>query len=316
MSLVNPETWAMTRILRVEPVVNLFDKETRKRILAAAPSAVEMQPATYGAETGVFWSSSAFDTATIHFAVSLPSRFLLAVNHLDFGNNLRLTSEVTGLNDQYATFSRHAWGTTSHFGSGLSWLRYPVRDLDVQCGTFKTTDDHPWSDPKEVTTHTVLFSRKYEYPPRVVAWFHHIDTEQVKDLRVRVRAEDITRDGFILYVETWGDSILYTAAVSWLAHSVTRTDIATGTYSTESVRPRDSVALETVGNTSFEPAQFSAPPRVFMGLKSIHMAQEYNWRLDTLRATNVTRDGMTWHFDTWGDSVLYSAEAAFVAFEP
>ncbi len=63
----------------------------------------------------------------------------------------------------------------------------------------------------------VLFERPFSTPPVVQLGVVGVDSSKDHNLRVRVRAEDITANGFTIVVETWLHTQLWSVDVSWLA---------------------------------------------------------------------------------------------------
>jgi len=57
---------------------------------------------------------------------------------------------------------------------------------------------------------------------------------------------------------------------------------------------------------------FTSPPRVLLALNSFEIDRRYNLRVN-VRADSITRTGMTWHIDSWADTVLYAAGRSFIA---
>lgn len=63
----------------------------------------------------------------------------------------------------------------------------------------------------------VSFSRPFSAPPVVHVGIVGLDVSKDDNLRVRVRAVDITGTGFTLEAETWLHTRIWSVEVSWLA---------------------------------------------------------------------------------------------------
>jgi hypothetical protein len=63
----------------------------------------------------------------------------------------------------------------------------------------------------------VTFERHFSAPPVVHLGMVGLDSSKQDNLRVRVRAEDITARGFTIAIETWLHTQLWAVDVSWLA---------------------------------------------------------------------------------------------------
>jgi hypothetical protein len=63
----------------------------------------------------------------------------------------------------------------------------------------------------------VSFSRVFSAPPVVHVGIVGLDVSKEDNVRVRVRAVDITETGFTLRAETWLNTRIWSVEVSWLA---------------------------------------------------------------------------------------------------
>ena len=63
----------------------------------------------------------------------------------------------------------------------------------------------------------VVFERPFSAPPVVQLGVVGVDASKDHNLRLRVRAVDITANGFTIVVETWLHTQLWNVDVSWLA---------------------------------------------------------------------------------------------------
>ena len=63
----------------------------------------------------------------------------------------------------------------------------------------------------------VLFEHAFSAPPVVHVGIAGVDAGKDDNLRLRVRAEDITQAGFHVVVATWLHTQLWSVDVSWLA---------------------------------------------------------------------------------------------------
>jgi hypothetical protein len=69
-----------------------------------------------------------------------------------------------------------------------------------------------------IATAKVAFAKPYNTPPRVVCALGQVDwCNNGRNLRVNSWAANITTDGFIIYLETWGDTSMWSAVVRWTA---------------------------------------------------------------------------------------------------
>jgi hypothetical protein len=65
--------------------------------------------------------------------------------------------------------------------------------------------------------YAVAFEHAFSAPPVVHLGVVGVDAGKDDNLRVRVRAEDVTSGGFTIVSETWFNTRLWAVDVSWLA---------------------------------------------------------------------------------------------------
>jgi hypothetical protein len=75
----------------------------------------------------------------------------------------------------------------------------------------------PGTEGSRVSRLHVSFSRPFSAPPVVQVGIVGVDASNQDNLRVRVRALDITNAGFTLQAETWLNTKIWSVEVSWLA---------------------------------------------------------------------------------------------------
>ena len=321
-SLADPKNWAVTRVISVEPTINLLNDDLRRRTIAATPRRRDPPPPSYPqiVETGTLRSKRLANDnpRSIDFAHPAPSapQLLLGLRALDFDSskNLRINCIVDAVNPTSAKVNITSWHDSIHYGTCCSWLKIPRNDDDIQCGTYNIVDDHPWYKPQELTTYRVIFARPYATEPKVAAWFHKLELCNRTGYRAHVSVRDVTREGFTIHITAWFGAIIYAAAISWIALSPSRADITCGAYGTLDVKPSTPNSPHTSGWHAFSKSGFTSPPRLFLAISSLDFEKGRNVRFNDLCATKVTAEGFEWHLDTRDDSVMYSAAAAYVAF--
>jgi hypothetical protein len=75
----------------------------------------------------------------------------------------------------------------------------------------------PSIDPVRTFRYPVSFSRSFSAPPVVQVGIVGLDVSKDDNVRLRVRAIDITDSGFTLEAETWLNTKIWSVDVSWLA---------------------------------------------------------------------------------------------------
>ncbi len=75
----------------------------------------------------------------------------------------------------------------------------------------------PSGEIDRVFVHPVTFLRSFSGPPVVQVGIVGLDVSKDDNIRLRVRAVDITESGFTLRAETWLNTKIWSVDVSWLA---------------------------------------------------------------------------------------------------
>ena len=197
-------------------------------------------------------------------------------------------------------------------GGKAAWLRTLPDDPNIQTGRWTVGESYPkgsWLYPDNKGT--VKFARPFASKPKVILWISSFDFSKKYNWRLTAHVEDITADGFSLNVGPWGDSTLYKAEVTWIAHADIP-GIQSGRFSTEDVR-QSGWALQTSGTHTFA-QPFAKPPRVVAALSKFEYGCGRNITLAT--TTKVSEKGIEWNMNSSGDSHQYITGCSYVAFDP
>ncbi|KAG8883703.1 hypothetical protein FRB97_006014 [Tulasnella sp. 331] len=230
---------------------------------------------------------------------------------IDRNANVRIKSYWDSPTNTSIKVHLDAWADTILYSAGSTWLEVAENDRDFQHGVFSTNDDHPWNHPQMQTSRFITFAKPFAEPPKIVLWLKELDIDKTHNWRVKTYADGITRTGFMLHIDTWGDTILYTGTATWIAHPANRTNIASGTYNTMDVRPWDQPRVNNEGHMSYGKT-FEKNPLLLTALNWIDIGDDANLRIRAL-TSNPTRTGFTWNLDSWGDTTLFSAGASYLA---
>jgi hypothetical protein len=239
----------------------------------------------------------------------------MGLTELDVANsaNLRIAASSSGVAGTGFTASLNAWADTVLYSAGCTWLEVPPGDPDFQIGQFNTQDDHPWNQPKQQTSRRISFAPPYAGGvPNVVVWLNELDMANSANARVTAYVTDVDTQGFTVHIDTWADSTLYSGGITWIAYPADKSGVISGTFNTQDVRPWNQPRADTSATIAFPGGGFTAPPRVLVALNTLDVDHGANLRI-VASASDITAGGMTWHLDSWADTTLYSAGAAYIA---
>jgi hypothetical protein len=268
-------------------------------------------------EIGVFNTMSVYSPVAtvmdhqtiVNFSKPYPSppAFTVGLNFLDFDNsrNLRIRSLVEAVLSSQAVLNLQSWADTIQYASGVSWFLFPSEDKDFQSGSFTAKDAR--------VEKTITFDREYPSPPKVLVFFTTLDIDKSANCCVKTYASEVTTRSFKLNVEAWSNTKVSEGGISWIALPADKQGIATGTFSTEDVRPSNTLQPNTQSMVAFSPG-FVKPPKIFLALNMLNVDRATQTRV-RLSGSSISGEQMEWHIDSWGDTILYAAAATYIAID-
>jgi len=72
-------------------------------------------------------------------------------------------------------------------------------------------------DGRRVYEQNIYFEKPFSCPPVVKVSLAGFDISNAANARLRVRALEVQSEGFVLEVETWLNTIIWSVDVSWIA---------------------------------------------------------------------------------------------------
>lgn len=158
----------------------------------------------------------------------------------------------------------------------------------------------------------VTFTKTYSALPSLVVGLSELDLGSNDNIRIRSYASDVQKDRFRINVDSWENTKLFCGGCSWLEVEANDLDFQFGQYNTLEDHPWYEPRTYNSRYIAF-PRAYSTPPQVVVFFTTLDMNHDTHWHVKTF-ATNVTATGFTIHIETWDGSVLYSGEAAWVAY--
>lgn len=99
-----------------------------------------------------------------------------------------------------------------------------VSAQSVQSGSWAVTPATPGftldkNNGERTMTVDIDFDNPFDTKPNVFLSVTQIDADKDVNIRYKVEAMSISRDGFTLKIRTWADSKVYSISGFWLAHT-------------------------------------------------------------------------------------------------
>lgn len=89
--------------------------------------------------------------------------------------------------------------------------------LDDSLGDWTLLDEPADPSSPRVAKLRVSFDAPFSLPPVVHIGIVGMDVSKLDNTRLRTRAEDVTGAGFVVSVETWLNTQIWSVEISWLA---------------------------------------------------------------------------------------------------
>ena len=261
------------------------------------------QPRLENTKTEYFWKK-----------YPAPPRLPLGLTSLDVdcGHNIRINAGATDITQEKYTASLSAWADTILYSASLTYLELGPGFEYLQTGTFNTQEVGRWQDHAPKNSKRINFAQPFQgQPPNIICWLTTVDMDMGHNWRCKTYATDIDTNGFTVHIDTWADTIMYQAGMTWLAYPANQPNTASGSFSTEDVRPWQNPQLENTATVNFGKS-FGKTPKLAMALSGFDYDHSKNLRL-RLSTSSVTPSAMTWHLQAWADSVMYMACASYFA---
>lgn len=152
---------------------------------------------------------------------SAPPQVVVWLNKLGMGN---------AVNERFKIFATHitATGFTLHIDTWgdpmplldscrATWVACTAGKAKVFTGTFNTQDMRPANKPQLYNSGYINFGNTFDAPPRVYMALNSLDVDCKKNLRVIVKASHVSAHGMLWHIDSYSDTILYSAGASFIA---------------------------------------------------------------------------------------------------
>ncbi|KAL8748357.1 MAG: hypothetical protein Q9184_007362, partial [Pyrenodesmia sp. 2 TL-2023] len=178
---------------------------------------------------------SAVNKTTKRFWKQYPTapRVPIGLTSLDIGHNqnIRIAATVANITREEFSTSLNAWADTVLYSASLTYIEAGPGFEYLQTGTFHTTEVGKWQDHKAQKSKRINFSQPFQgQPPKVILCLTSVDMNKDKNWRIKSYATDIDSKGFTVHIDSWADTIMYQAGLTWIAYPANQPNVASGTF--------------------------------------------------------------------------------------
>ncbi|KIW12685.1 hypothetical protein PV08_09963 [Exophiala spinifera] len=124
----------------------------------------------------------------------------------------KIAASVSRLTAENFVVNVDAWADTALYSGGATWVEFDDGDNDYQPDTYTVQGQSP------VNKSHVTFEHPYEGKPEVIVWLSGLTTSKDRNTRVHAYAENVTSEGFDIFIKTWADSIVFSVTATWIAY--------------------------------------------------------------------------------------------------
>jgi len=195
-----------------------------------------------------------------------------------------------------------------------NWMAIDTDDPDIQFGYASTTNLTivPSQEQYSEYVGSVNFQRPFRLPPKVAIFLNDFDLTKGAVPRIAATVSKITTSGFYLKVESWKQTQIHSAGVTWIAHSSDRADISSGTIDTTEVRSWH-LQKRTTGSAGFSGMNCKIPPRVFIGFQKL--CTDHNPPLHVrVNVEGISTISFKWVIEGLEECQIYTASADYILF--
>lgn len=186
-----------------------------------------------------------------------------------------------------------------------------------QTGRFSTPTILTTSKRLHQNPRNILVSKPDEHspPPKIAVGLSSLNVGAGSNVRIRTSADNIGIEDFFLHVDTWGDTKFDYAACNWL-ETPYGSCFQIGSFNTMERRPWNALnpPAETEADVKFKDS-FNVIPKIVVWLNWIDTNKAHDTSVKAY-ATDITVSGFKIHVDTWGDCIMSSGGASWIAYPP
>lgn len=179
-------------------------------------------------------------------------------------------------------------------------------------GFFATSEVSTTSKDRRISRTIAFYNGQYSPAPFVRTGLNavNVDAKPGDNIRLSASIENVTADSMDIAAETWSNSILNEATLTWLEHKEDAKDIQTGWWQAGMGANGYPVFAN---NRIFFNTPFEEPPFIVVWLHYLDLRPNgQQWRVHTY-ATNVAQDAFTLNVESWSGSQVYKAGVTWIA---
>jgi hypothetical protein len=229
-----------------------------------------------------------------------------AYDAADDGKRIRASAPIELIHDD--------WGALTLDAAEGAATDDPSAELSshtVCFGNVNTKEVRPEIHFRLEDSKEISFITPYTTPPVVFIGLSQLNMDGATYARVEASAGNVAARGLQILIESWSNSILYSAGCTWLAVGADDPAYQCGH------KTIDEHAWHDPQSPNFYRVSFPRPypvvPDVVIWLSKFDLSTRGHWSVNAY-ATDITKTGFTLHIETQGSTLLYSGTAYWFSY--
>ena len=188
-------------------------------------------------------------------------------------------------------------------------INYPNYMADI--GVFTTDMIRSNGSATAINSAQMKFSARYAYPPAIFVGITLMDADCDDDMRLQVKADQISVNGFTAHADTWSDTHLFRAGLTWVELPRDNPRFRTGEISIKPLKENKETQIISFNG----PNPYNEPPNVVVWLSRINFGRKVNPIIHAYaQAGSVTTEGFQVCVEYGKTTKLYDCTVQYLAY--
>ena len=189
-------------------------------VIALAPGDLDFLT---GEHTRSVWrnpNSPAFVRIDFERPFLTPPKVVVFFNciHLGRSHNWRLKTTATDIDVDGFTLHIGTFLDTMLYAARVGWIAYPEDRKHIFSTNISTADIRPVDQPQQLHSKEIsVNSAEFLKTPSVFIALNYLDIDCKANLRISAYVDDVSTTSLVWYIDSWDDTVLYSAGASIIA---------------------------------------------------------------------------------------------------
>ncbi|RPB10759.1 hypothetical protein P167DRAFT_490368 [Morchella conica CCBAS932] len=235
-----------------------------------------------------------------------PPQIALGISALNVQNqrDIRLGVKARDINAASFVIDTNALGGTLLYSATPTWFDNRNGQSEFQVGIFKTKQNGQSSQ-------NITFDQPFDSTPEIVVWLNKFYITSNERMTVKAHASNLGPGGFTINYSVPDGSTLHSGAASWIAYPSTRPNTASGSFPVRPLEGQGQLPEQMAREEPLPPA-FPQERQVLVGVNELEFDNGQPMRFKAF-ASEGEEGGLRLNFHTFGGSVCYRAQVAYLA---